>query len=226
MDMFSKLIDPRNPVTKVLSNIFDLAVLNILWILFSIPIITMGSATAAVSSVSLQMIRDNSNGVLVPFWRAFKESFMAVTMVWVPSLLILAALIFDVWYFLMVQDFITGAIQAIICGVIILIILNILLLLTYYICLTVLFENTVRESLRNAFIFTLSNPIRNAAVILLDASVIVFSLYVPLNMAFPVVILLFFGVSLTIFLNCKILYPIFKPYISEDATQHEDNNEV
>lgn len=62
------------PLYKFLSTLWDVVVLNVLWILCSIPIVTMGAATVAVFSVTLKMVEDQEGYVARQFFKAFKQN--------------------------------------------------------------------------------------------------------------------------------------------------------
>lgn len=53
-----KLFSVDSPVYKFLSKFLDVVKLNFFWILFSIPVITVGASTVAAMSVGLKMVDD------------------------------------------------------------------------------------------------------------------------------------------------------------------------
>lgn len=52
-----------------------MVVLNFLWVLFSLPIITIGASTTAAFSVTLKMVDDEEGYIGRSFLKAFKENF-------------------------------------------------------------------------------------------------------------------------------------------------------
>ncbi len=59
---------------KFISRLWDVIKLNFLWLLFSLPIVTMGAATVAAYSVTLKMVDDAEGYVARQFVKAFKEN--------------------------------------------------------------------------------------------------------------------------------------------------------
>lgn len=59
---------------KFISRLWDVIKLNFLWLLFSLPIVTMGAATVAAYSVTLKMVDDTEGYVARQFVKAFKEN--------------------------------------------------------------------------------------------------------------------------------------------------------
>lgn len=60
---------------KFISRFWDMIKLNFLWLLFSLPIVTMGAATVAVYSVTLKMVDESEGYVARQFIKAFKENW-------------------------------------------------------------------------------------------------------------------------------------------------------
>ena len=57
-----KLLSQDSPVAAVLSRAFDLAVLNLLFLLTCIPVFTVGAAVTALYDVMLKLVRDEEGG--------------------------------------------------------------------------------------------------------------------------------------------------------------------
>ena len=60
---------------RFISTLWEVIKLNILWILFSLPIVTIGAATVAAFSVTLKMVDDHEGYVGRQFIKAFKENW-------------------------------------------------------------------------------------------------------------------------------------------------------
>ena len=64
-----------SPLYKFLSRLLDVLKLNFLWILFSLPIVTIGASTVAAYSVALKMVDDQEGYIGKSFLKAFKENW-------------------------------------------------------------------------------------------------------------------------------------------------------
>jgi uncharacterized membrane protein YesL len=60
---------------KFFSRLWDIIVLNFLWLLFSLPIVTIGASTVAAFSVALKMVDDEEGYVGRMFIKAWKENW-------------------------------------------------------------------------------------------------------------------------------------------------------
>ena len=71
-----------NVVTRGLGKVADFMILNVLWIICSIPIVTIGAATTAMYSVMLRLVKDEEGYIVKGFFKAFKENFKQSTIMW------------------------------------------------------------------------------------------------------------------------------------------------
>ena len=75
---------------KVLNRIADLVGLNLLAILFCIPIITIGASITAVYGCIFR-IQEKKEGYLIKdFWKLFKASFRSSTIIYLVGVLVIA----------------------------------------------------------------------------------------------------------------------------------------
>ncbi|MGN1158640.1 MAG: YesL family protein [Lachnospiraceae bacterium] len=70
-----KFFSVESPLYRTLCKFTDLVKLNLLWLLFSLPIITIGVSTVAAMSVALKMVDDEEGYFLKGFLKAFRENW-------------------------------------------------------------------------------------------------------------------------------------------------------
>lgn len=70
-----KFFSVDGPLYRFFSRLWDVIVLNFLWLLFSLPIVTVGASTVAVYSVTLKMVDETEGYVGRQFIKAFKENW-------------------------------------------------------------------------------------------------------------------------------------------------------
>ncbi|MBR5646373.1 MAG: YesL family protein [Treponema sp.] len=61
---------------KVIKKILKLLLLNMIWLLFCLPVITIGSSTAAAFSVTLKLAKDEEVSIWSQFIKGFRQSFL------------------------------------------------------------------------------------------------------------------------------------------------------
>ena len=70
------LFNVENPVWVFMGKLVDMVILSGLWLICSLPVVTIGASTAALYYVTLKLA-DNDEGYTVrSFFRAFKENLM------------------------------------------------------------------------------------------------------------------------------------------------------
>ena len=94
-----KLFSTDGKLFRGLEKVVNVVYLNILWILFSIPIVTIGASTTAMFSVMMKMARDREGYIFKSFWKAFKENFKQSTVIWIIIIVVGTFLVADMYYF-------------------------------------------------------------------------------------------------------------------------------
>lgn len=94
-----KFFGVDSPLYKFLSKLLDVIRLNFLWIIFSIPIITMGASTVAAMSVALKMADDEEGYIGRSFLKAFKENWKQGTLLWLITAAAVYAIYLDFQFF-------------------------------------------------------------------------------------------------------------------------------
>lgn len=82
------ILGSDSKIMSFLSRIFDLIVLNTLFILCSLPIVTIGSSLTALHSVTLKMVRNEESYIFRSFIRSFKENFHQTICIWIPIMFV------------------------------------------------------------------------------------------------------------------------------------------
>lgn len=68
--------------SQILLKISGSCMLNLLWFVCSLPIVTIGASTTALYYASLKLVRDEDNHIVGQFFRSFKENFKQATVLW------------------------------------------------------------------------------------------------------------------------------------------------
>lgn len=69
--------------TSVCDKIFDTLVLGILWLLCSLPLITIGASSTALYYAFVKCVRNSDGYAVQEFFKAFKRDFIKATILWV-----------------------------------------------------------------------------------------------------------------------------------------------
>lgn len=75
-------------VYDILQKFYYLLVLNFLWLIFSLPLFTIGASTTALYYVIAKLSRDEHTYIFKDFWKSFKLNFKKSTIIWCISITI------------------------------------------------------------------------------------------------------------------------------------------
>lgn len=205
-----KFFNPDGSIMKALSRIADLAILNILWLICSLPVVTMGAATTALISMTLKMTDDKEGYIFRDYFKAFKRNFKQSTIIWLMILIIMAVLGAD--YYIMCRW--NSGLKYCMLTAVMLASLILLFVGLYIFPLIAKFENTIKEYLKNAFFMSIRHlPYTALLVLIFGMQVFVdYSMLADIQY-FPILIL--FGESAFVYVMSYIYERIFKGYISE-----------
>lgn len=84
----SEFFNPDNPIMRLITKIANSVYLNILWLICSLPVVTIGASTTSLFYVTLKMAKNEEGNLTAAYFRSFKENFRQATKIW---LILLAA---------------------------------------------------------------------------------------------------------------------------------------
>lgn len=90
------LFSPESRLYKGLSFFANVILLNFLWILFSLPLITLGASTVAAYSVVFKILENKEGYIFKDFWKSFKENWKQGTLLWLITLVAIYGFYLDV----------------------------------------------------------------------------------------------------------------------------------
>lgn len=141
-----KFFSVDSPLYRFLSKFLDVLKLNFMWLLFSIPIITIGASTVAAMSVSLKMADDEEGYIGRSFIKAFKENWKQGTALWIITVIAAYAVYLDFQLFNAVEG---NPVIFLMIGIISCFIIVLSLLYAYP--LAARYENTLIKTIQNSF---------------------------------------------------------------------------
>ena len=94
----SGLFDLDGGVMAGISKVADIAVLSVLYVLFCIPIFTIGAATTALYYTAVKSVRRGRGYLWKNFWTSFKGNFGQSTVMWLGLVLVTAVLTFNIYF--------------------------------------------------------------------------------------------------------------------------------
>ena len=90
------LFNYDSPFMTGLAKFYRLILLDALWIVFSIPVITAGASLTAAYYTIQTNLKNNRSYVWSCFWDSFRENFAPATKLWLIFLAVLAVFLADI----------------------------------------------------------------------------------------------------------------------------------
>jgi len=87
-----QLLSPDSKFAQVMTSVGEMMLLNICWILASLPLFTIGAANIAMYTVLGRRLRSEGSGTVVPFFKAFRQNFKMGTLFWVAQVFVSVSL--------------------------------------------------------------------------------------------------------------------------------------
>ena len=172
-----KLLDINNPIMRGLVAIFDLIVLSVLWVIFSLPVVTMGAASAALYHAVYHHVRKGEDYLFNSFWSAFRENFKRQTLCWLVPLALLALLTVDT--IILRSMYLGGKPLGWLYYAVLAIIAFVSVWTVYLAAYGARFNGTVKEVLKYSFILFRAHPLLMLSVMVLVLGGIALALTLP-----------------------------------------------
>lgn len=192
---------------------WNLIVLNMIYVLFCIPVVTIGPATAGMTKILRNYAREEHAFVWGDFIETFKKNFKQAFLYSVVDLLVTAFLVLDL---LSVQN-VPNRVIVVLSMAAILLSFTIWTFMRYYIYpMMITFRLTFRQLLKNAFIFCWAGFIRNlflTVFLALSAVLTAYVVYITQNVILLILIALTLWFAFTGFLTNFMVYPLIKKYM-------------
>ena len=207
---------------RALGRVGDLALVNILFVFCSLPIVTLGASATALYTVTFQMVRGEDRRIAKTFFTSFSRNFWQATLLTLVFVAIGAGFYVD----LRVMQANPGAFPFVLRVGAGLVALFAAITLPYSFALQARFENRVFHTLKNAFLLAVTHPLTSlatAALTLLPLCLAVFATYYALLSS---VFWFLFGFSLIFAANSYLLERILKSLPPSMPEPNDNPHEV
>lgn len=199
-----------------MGKVADVIILNILFIVTCIPIITIGTSLTALYSVSLKLADGKDPYIAQEYFRSWKSNFKQSTLLWIILLPISFLLIFN----LNIES--AGTIYTFmhIGMVAALVLLGMISL--YAFPLLAKFENTLKQTIMNAFLMSLRHLLTTCMLFGTSLFFVIVTLMYPALIEAMIMFWFLFGFALIMRIQATLLTPIFDRYIAASEAEEEN----
>jgi len=201
-----QLFNPENKFWNFVAKLADVACMSVLWLVTSLPLVTIGASTAAFYSFTLDLVEDQEGGVWKSFFHAFRRRFKKGTALWLIQLAggaFLALELLGAWN-LYVNE---GMLGLVFLCLGLSVTLIFLCWSAYLLPLLAAFDFPLKKILSNSFVMAMGNLPVSAVLLLLAGGVLVLMYYMSG--------LFFFWVGYGVFLSSYLFAGVFRRYTGQ-----------
>ena len=159
-----RLFSPDGKLYRGMVKLTEAVGINLLWILFSLPVVTFGASTAAAFSVLMKLVKDEEGHVAQDFLAAFRANLKQGIAMSFINLVCIAAVYLDIRIMDAAEEnSFVFLIIAVVAGYVF------IFSLLYAYPLIVRYENTVLNTLRKSFRISMRYFLRSLGAVILAA---------------------------------------------------------
>ena len=214
-----KLFSPESKLMEILSRVADVMILNVVLILSCLPVFTIGAAVTAMYSVCFRWNTPQEGRLLKDYWLGFRGNFKQATLMWLLVLALALVCCVDLYAARRYGGNI-ARFTVVFQGALVLL----CIVAGYAFPILSRYHNTVKQTLKNALLLSLSHLGRTILVTVLNLLPILIlmldiSLFIKLC---PVLAMCYF--SGTAYIIRQVLYPIFQEQEEKNSKEYAERN--
>lgn len=217
-----KFLDYDGPLMGFLGRVADLILLNVISLIFSLPIFTIGTALTATHYTALK-IRRGEGHVWSNFWKSFKENFKQSTIIWLILMLHFLLAVAALTILPSMKGMISSVMQVVVMAAVIFG----LFLYAWIFPIQSKFINDLKNTFKNTCYFVVKHFFRTFLMAILNVlpfgllALLFFTMYVQ-----GMGIWLLFGISLPIYWCAMTYDKVFEKIEDEILGKEEDTEEI
>lgn len=205
-----KFLLGETPLGRFLNTVVNLVILNLLFVICCIPIITVGASTAALC-YSVSALSRGEEQMIKIFFKGFKMNFRQSFILWGGALIFGFLLYWGVYIISFWEELRSVFLMAMAFPCFLY-----LMILSYAFPLLAEFETTLPRLLSNSILLGIGHLPRSILIVLINLLPAILLYFMPSWIVCAIFIWLPMGFSLCAFFNYRLLTPIFAPYRPEE----------
>lgn len=206
-----EVFQPDNLFNTIMTKVFDLILLSVLWLIGCVPIITIGASTSALYYVTMKMVEDRDSGIIRTFAKGYKENLKKSIPLTLLLLLCVGVLAVDFHVLGSAEN--AGA--SVMYGGCIALAFILAAVYGYVFPLLAKFENTVKNTLANGAKLAITHLPQTLLITVLNLLPGVWFLVSPGTFSMIFWIWVFAGTGVVAYINSIFLIRIFNILIEE-----------
>ena len=201
-----KTFDSENPMNVFLYKVGSLILANILFIVCSLPVVTIGASLTALNRVCYQLKNDEDKQMVKTFFSTFAHSLLDATLVWIICAGFASMLAVAIYNLIKIGSGAGYVIGIILCG---LLLYCVFCVLMYYFMILSRYDNTITNNIKNAFFVGLTYLPYTVLLALVWVVGIGIFIFIPNLLKYMGWLMLMMGFSTIVYITCGIYRKIF-----------------
>lgn len=215
----NRLFNLDNPFMQFLFRVSDLIILNLIFMLSCIPIVTIGASISALHSVCLKIVRGQESYMWQRFWKAFRQNFKQGTILWIISILLFIFINMDYTILNAVDIPFFGYVKVAL-GAVTTILFSMFI---YVFPIIAHFKCTIRQAIKNALFMTIGHLPFSIILVVMYSLIFFLATWNVKTLALVIAVATICGFSVVTLTACIIFDRIFKKYEPEQEPVPEYN---
>lgn len=215
-----KLFGIDSPLFRTLGKLADLMILNLVFLICCLPIVTIGAALTGLNYVTLKMAEDEEGYIVKGFFKSFKQNFVQATICWILMLVIGLVLGLD-FYILNASS---GTFITVIRVVLAITAFIYLMVFTYLFAVLARFYNNIRNTFRNSLLMAIADLPKTLIMMVIMAGAVILTFFNSQTLAYGMLIWILFGFALVAYCNCFFLKKVFTKYTPAEEEETDPDN--
>ena len=208
----SGFLNYDGPLFRFLDKLANLFILNVLFILCSIPVVTIGASLTALYTITMKLASGEEGYIFKGYFKAFKDNFKQSTIIWL--ILLALGMIFRVDFY--VLNSMTMQPMMVFRVVIFALLVLWFFEASYVFAVLAKFDNTVKQTMKNALLMSIRHLPFTAVLFLISGGAAALA-YSFILRALPIVFII--GFSGVAYCQSFIFNNIFANYMQKDDNE-------
>lgn len=205
------LLGYDNKFFEALGKITDIVILNFLCILFSIPLITIGTSITSTYYVAMKIMKGEEPYILKSFMKSFKENLKPGIIIWSIFIVLAGILILDFNISNQISNKTFSIILKFVCSIVGIVYI---FAFTYVFPILAKFENSIKNTIINSILISIQNLPYTIIMVIVNLIPIIFTMVFPSSWGYILFFFVVIGIGIITIINSILLNKILDKYIS------------
>lgn len=206
-----ELFTSDNKFIVFLRQLADIILLNLIFLLFCLPIVTIGASFASLYALMLQEVEDKEPHLMSEFWKAFKANFKPSLPLWLPMLAIGLLLGVDV----QLMQSATGSLAPVLSALVMIAEVLYIFVFSYLFPMLGWFENSTKDYYAKALLFSIRHFPTSLLVSVINLFPLFLAIGVPNGLTPALILMIFMGFAVQALTNTILLRRAFRDFLPE-----------